>query len=401
MDGARWRRRTVGLTLCVAAVATLAVALGPRAWWTHRIHHDASIDVGLWSAEVCVGPVARGYLPSGNDPAVAPDRTACTTLTLGEVARRLDANRDHFIIGEVWGDPAGPPPLAFAALGWIVLALGAVAGLLLLALAIAVARGARRPAWPGIASAATITCGGLLAFSLAFVLMAPATIDQMSLALGFTCALAGAGFGLAAASLLGGAEDTSGAPAALERSPQLARATVVTGLGVLVTVVSLHSRTWWVDDNGNLLARHGVRDGETCWDGEPVCEVETWNSQPAGAVGPRPVKSLVAFRASEAAFQLGHLAVMVAILLVVLLLRGQLVTGRWAPHRILAFLVIAYLAAAALLAFGEVPESMDRLSQRSFGPALALLGGGLLIAAGVMTGRLAAPTPLPRARVRQ
>lgn len=401
MEGRGWRPRAVGLVFCVAAVALIVVALATRSWWTHRIHHDTSIDVGLWSARVCVGPYSRRYLDGDSSPASAPDRTACTTHRLGEVARRLDANRDHFIIGEVWGQPDGEPAGLFGQLGVVVLALGAGAALLLLALSLAVALGSRRRGWQSVATAAAIASGGLLACALAFVLVAPPTIDQMSLGLGFTCALAGACFGLAGGSLLTGEDGGAPAPGPLERTPQLGRAAVVLGLGVLVTLVSLHSRTWWIDDNPNLTARHGIRDGETCEHGEADCEVETWNSQPAGAVGTRPGKRLVAFRASEAAFQLGHLAVVLAVLLLVLLLRGQQVAGRWAPHRVLVILAFAFLLVAAVLSLGAVPESMDEHSRRSFGPLLALLGGGLLIAGAVKTGRLGARPGLPRARVRQ
>ena len=399
MERREWRPRVVGLVLSAAAVALLAVAVLTRSWWTHRVDHDTSIDVGPWSAEVCVGAHSRGYLRPDRAPAGPEERTACTTQRLSEVARRLDANYDRFIIGDVWGVPDRPPKNLFGLIGVIVLALGATAELLLLVLSIAVASGSRRRGWRSVAVAAAIASGGLLAFALAFVVVAPPSIDQMSIGLGFTCALAGACFGLAGGSLLAGEE--AGAPAPIERTPELGRAVVVLTLGALVTIVSLHSRTWWIDENPNLRARHGVRDGETCEQGEPACEIETWNSQPVGATGPRPVKRLVAFRASEAAFQLGHLAVMVAVLLAFLLLRGQRVTGRFAPQRVLAALAVAYLIAATVLSLGAVPDSIDEHAKRSFGPLLALLGGALLLAGAAMTRRLGARPGLPSARARR
>lgn len=396
----------VGLVLCGAAVATLTFSLATPSWWSHENHHDTRIEVGLVSGEVCVGSDSAGYLNGPQRPVIPEGRSACTSQRLADLARRLNANYDRFIIGEVFG-PASRPETdrGFALLGLLVLAAGSVSALLLAAAGIAEAAGSRRRAWRGVAALATVTSACLLALALAFVVLAPATIDQMALGLGFTCALAGAAFGIAAGQVLAG-EDTEApavpAPTATRRGR---RALLVIALGLVVTGIAANSRTWWVDDNPTLIARHGLRDGETCWKSEQRCEVETWSSQPEGAGGPRPVEERIAFRASEAAYQLAHLAILVAILLLILLLQGQIVEGGWAPHRILVILAIGFLVAAVAIALGEVPTGIDRSAHRSAGPLLALAGGALLVWGGIAAGRLGRPPrprppSLPPARVR-
>src|SRR5688572_2855123 len=129
-------RRSLGVALSAAAVIALALSLATSWWWTHRIHHDTRIDVGPWSGQVCVGEYSRRYLGDAYSPPAGdgPGDIACVTRRLGEVAAGLAADRDQFIIDDVWGSSArelARVHLGFTLVGVLVMVFGLAAVLAL------------------------------------------------------------------------------------------------------------------------------------------------------------------------------------------------------------------------------------------------------------------------------
>jgi hypothetical protein len=397
-------RRSLGVALSAAAVIALGLSLATSWWWTHRIHHDTRIDVGPWSGQVCVGEYSRRYLGDAHSPPAGkgPGNIGCATRRLGEIVAGLAADRDDFIIDDIWGPSGGEqPPLGFTLVGVLVMVFGLAALLALAVGAVAAATGRRGHGWRSLAWGAAFASSSFLALAVLLVVAAPDEIDQMSLDLGFALAMVGGALGVAAGRILTVA-DGDGTPdwRALDPTAGSRPAVLLTGAGVVAVLISLHARIWWVEDDSNVRASHGVRDGAICeGEADRPCEIETWNSQPRGATGERPRSAWLAFRASEATYLFGHLAIASGILLLALLARGHLVGGRWAPHRIQIAAAIGFLVAAGLLAAGDRPDSMADEAGRSIGPVLALVGALLLVSGGVATSRLFT-APIPPARIR-
>jgi hypothetical protein len=401
-----YQRRLVGLVLSIGAAGLILVSILSQTWWS-AVSDNTSVHVGLRSAELCTksyGDDTAVYrdvddlYSDGAPPVRSRGGEACRD---GSLRRLLRGDLDQSP-RRAWDDdpdfydpPRRKVSTAFVALGLLVFiaGLGSILGLVLAA---ATTKGGLRGRTT--ATLAAIGCGVFAGLALAFMVSAPAQLNELRAGVGLVLALAGAASGIAGALVLlrhdPEHEPTTVLLAGANHAAHTGRAPgLIAGvIGVALVLTSVFTDSWFRGTEGGVSLAVGVQEVEVCrrddvdeprFSSGPACVDQTIPARVEGARHPTRMKifvavgTLVMWTGIGAAIAFGLVALLV-------LLR-QAVGGAFGLARAIYTTAGAFGLAALLYAVSWPKEIVG--VHIWLGPFIAIAGAGCLVGAGVMIAR--------------
>lgn len=405
-----FQRRVVGLILAAFAAGLMVFTLLSHRWWSMK-EGDESVYFGLRSVEMC-----------DEDGNGSRKREHCETRSLGKLFKEeedRDRRYDDYdsSYDEYEEEPAAKEPSAFLLMGNLTFFGGIAAGALLVICGGAVLMNAHARASRGLGNATAIGSAVFGAAGLIFVVLAPDQMKEVPLGLALPLALVGAGCGVAAGIVLGKydpAVEPRPMPTAVVLSglaPSKVPSMVLAVLGAVLVLFAIFTNTWWSRSEDDFTHTIGVREEEGCFKdynydyddygaydsdrprrGKEKCETQTlkisdrdrdYDSDDGGS----SEKTFI--RAGRAVYHTGLAACVLCLLAGTLMLANQKLPGPLTPANLLVGVAGLFLL-ASLVFLASKPSSMKEMSA-SFGPVLALGGGGCLIGAGIAIGRFVSP----------
>ncbi len=393
-----FQRRVVGLVLAAFAIVLIAFSLLSHRWWTMKDDNE-SVMFGLRSVEMCEEDYDDGRT-----------REECRSMSLGKMFKgEADEKRSDY---DSYGDDddddrkSEKEPSGFLLLGNLTFFGGIAAGALLLICAGAVLMNAHARGSNGLGTATAVASAVYAGAGLLTVFMAPDELKDVPLGLALPLALIGGGCGLFAGLVLGkydpGLEPRPipSATAMLQgMAPSKVPSIVLAGIGLVLTMGAVFTNTWWGHSEDDDRVSVGVREAESCMkrssssdydsydsdrrSGEERCQTQIlYVRERFSDYDDGDQKSLKRFiKAGAITYHAGIMACVLTMLAGVMMLSGQKLRGPVTPaHLAIGFTGIFLLAAIVFIA--SKPSEMKEMNA-SFGPVLALAGGGCLIGAGI------------------
>lgn len=398
-----FQRRVVGLVLASFAVVLMGFSLLSHRWWAMK-EGDESVAFGLRTVELCDEDYDDGRT-----------REDCRTMSLGKMFRGEDGEDrydeyDAHTDGYPYDEPdEGKEPTSFIMVGNLAFFGGIAAGILLAICAGSVLINAHARANKNLGIVTAVACGIYGGAALLLVVMAPDQLKDIPLGLAVPLALVGGGVGLCAGLVLS-KFDPASEPRPLPSAQALSGLTglapskvpsmVLAGFGVLLVAGAIFTNTWWGRSEDDFKVSVGLREAESChtdsydygsYDrerrGREKCQSQTLQIRESryddDDDGASSMKTFL--RAGAVTYHVGVMLLVLTLLAGTLMVAGQRLPGPITPAALVIGAAAVFLL-GALIYLASKPSMMKDL-HASFGPVLALTGGGCLIGAGVAIGR--------------